>query len=136
MDYGVVLFTKLLLTCIILILAIALPDWACGQIFYECFPNGSVKRTTTAFVCASLVCLLITLIIDIIGLIRKGPTNNRICALVRTVFLATGACLLIVGLIVYVTAFDQFWSYILSVCAAVMATELALYSIFECFGVK
>ncbi|KAF5400137.1 hypothetical protein PHET_06494 [Paragonimus heterotremus] len=129
MDFGVVLFTKLLVTCIILIIAIALPDWACGQIFQECFPSGSVKRITAVLVCASLVCLLVTLIIDVIGLISRGSTNNRTCALVRTVFLITGACLLIVGLIIYVIAFDQFWSYILSVCAAVMANVNQLQSV-------
>ncbi|KAA3671637.1 uncharacterized protein DEA37_0012690 [Paragonimus westermani] len=136
MDFSVVLFTKLLITCIILILAITLPEWACGQMFGECYFENSTKKVSGVFVCAGLLCLLVTLVIDIIGLISKRSTNNRTCALVRMAFLIAGTCLLIVGLIIYVVAFRQQWSYILSVCAAVMASELTLYTACGYFGVK
>ncbi|KAF6776704.1 hypothetical protein AHF37_04374 [Paragonimus kellicotti] len=136
MDFGTVLFIKLLITCTILIIAITVPEWACGQMFNECYVRNSTKKVSGVLVCASLVCLLITLIIDIIGLISRGSTNNRACGLARMAFLIAGTCLLIVGLIIYVAAFNQQWSYILSVCAAVMASELTLYTACGCSGVK
>ncbi|TGZ65300.1 hypothetical protein CRM22_005924 [Opisthorchis felineus] len=133
MRGSVVLLIKLVVAIILLIIALCIPEWGCGRMFsYWCSSSNSFNAVGV-FVCAGLVCLVVVLILDLIAMCVKGASG---LSLVRAIFLIAGACCLIIGLIIYVIKAYVQWSYVLSICATTLASELALITIFGCCGIN
>ncbi|CAH8656325.1 unnamed protein product [Dicrocoelium dendriticum] len=135
MKFEFVLFIKLLVACALLVVAVAIPEWYGGDLFNSYYESRSTFVAVGVIICAGVACLFVVLILDLVSLIGKGQLHGAL-GLARHILLLSGTTLLILALIIYVVKVQQQWSYVLSVCATMLVSELALYTVCGCVGVK
>lgn len=128
-----ILFTALLSVSLVAVtLSFLLRCWSCGGLFTWCVHLwGHVAMTVAFFLLLAALCILVALIMQITLFCAPYLESDRRYNVARFLILAVGVVAFLIGVILYTARINPQWSYLFSVSAAVIATQVLITQLVE-----
>lgn len=109
-------------TVALLILAVATPYWDCGNILANC-DRYNAFIVAKVFFMLGLVCCIVVLILEIIGIVSLIYRANATLTLVKLILLGIGIGSLIICILVYTSTTRQSWSYLCTIVGVTLGMQ-------------
>ncbi|KER21648.1 hypothetical protein T265_10070 [Opisthorchis viverrini] len=102
--------------------------WVCGNLFTSCQDTRyrSVASAVASVLLLGTLCLLLLIVMESVSLCRSTILLNRGFQISYCVLLAIGLLSLLTGVLVYTGEVGRQWSYLMTVCASVLAIQVAV----------
>ncbi|OON22053.1 hypothetical protein X801_02047, partial [Opisthorchis viverrini] len=120
--------TILSISLALIIIALATSAWVCGNLFTSCQDTRyrSVASAVASVLLLGTLCLLLLIVMESVSLCRSTILLNRGFQISYCVLLAIGLLSLLTGVLVYTGEVGRQWSYLMTVCASVLAIQVAV----------